>query len=293
MCFYLDAQDSEGNNVWLEWSKKNPKLAAVLWPAVAKVCRQELYLFVPELLALASSEASLERLGGALNTKLTERYCELATAHQRLKRHETAVELFSEGLRCTPASIPALKGRAASLQATGKVQEAATDLAEVARLQGLSGVEPRSRDAMKLIYLDNNSTTPLLPEVIDAMRECHSRNWANPASQHQLGRRARQALEDAREGIAEILGASRIGSSGDQLVFTSGGTEANNLALFGITNGACDRLLVSSVEHPSVLRPAEELARLGTPVVRLSVDRAGRVQLPMPCGKRSLRERGW
>jgi len=142
LCFYLDAQDSDRHHVWLEWSKKNPKLAAVLWPAVAKVCREELYLFVPELLGLASSAASLESLGEVLNKTLTDRYCELATAHQRLKRHETAIELFSEALRCTPASIPALKGRAASLQATGKTQEAASDLAEVARLQKLSAADP-------------------------------------------------------------------------------------------------------------------------------------------------------
>jgi len=137
LCCYLDAQDSEGNYVWLEWSQKNPKLAAVLWPAVAMVCRQELYLFVPELFASASSEASLERLGVALNTALTQRYCELANAHQQLRRHDTAVEFFSEALRCTPASIPALKGRATSLQAAGKAPEAAADLAEATRLEKL------------------------------------------------------------------------------------------------------------------------------------------------------------
>ena len=84
------------------------------------------------------------------------------------------------------------------------------------------------------IYLDHNSTTPPLPEVLTAMAECQQSVYANPESQHQLGRRARQVLEEAREGIARLLGAELGGRKPDRLIFTSGGTEANNLALFGL-----------------------------------------------------------
>src|SRR5713101_3080335 len=82
---------------------------------------------------------------------------------------------------------------------------------------------------MDLIYLDNNATTPMLPAVLDAMRPYMTDFYGNPASAHQAGRRGRQALEDAREQIAAILDAYP-----DEVVFTSGGTEANNLALFGL-----------------------------------------------------------
>jgi cysteine desulfurase len=82
---------------------------------------------------------------------------------------------------------------------------------------------------MDLIYLDNNATTPMLPAVLDAMRPYLTDSYGNPASAHQAGRRGRQALEDAREQIAAIMGAYP-----DEVVFTSGGTEANNLALFGL-----------------------------------------------------------
>ena len=81
------------------------------------------------------------------------------------------------------------------------------------------------------IYLDHNSTTPPLPEVLTAMAECQQSVYANPESQHQLGRRARQVLEEAREGIARLSGAELGGRKPDRLIFTSGGTEANNLAL--------------------------------------------------------------
>ena len=74
---------------------------------------------------------------------------------------------------------------------------------------------------MSSIYLDHNATTPLLPEVADAMAECQRTAFANPESQHQLGRRARRVLEDAREGIAMTLGADLAGPTPDRLIFTS------------------------------------------------------------------------
>src|SRR6187401_495164 len=86
------------------------------------------------------------------------------------------------------------------------------------------------------IYLDHNSTTPIDPRVVEAMVRAWTDCGANPASQHSFGRQARRMLEDAREGIAELLGAKTGGMDADQVIFTSGGTEANNLALFGLAN---------------------------------------------------------
>jgi cysteine desulfurase len=87
---------------------------------------------------------------------------------------------------------------------------------------------------MESIYLDHNATTPIHPGVVQAMDRCHAEGYANPASQHRLGQRARKVLEDARERIAEILGADPTGAQPDRLIFTSSATEANNLAVLGI-----------------------------------------------------------
>src|SRR3954465_4361103 len=82
----------------------------------------------------------------------------------------------------------------------------------------------------ELIYLDHNATTPVFPEVIEAIRACWSEPYLNPASQHEFGRRARRKLEDARDRIGELLGAGPR----DHVIFTSGGTESNNLAIRGL-----------------------------------------------------------
>jgi cysteine desulfurase len=129
------------------------------------------------------------------------------------------------------------------------------------------------------IYLDHNATAPILPEVADAVREAALRYHGNPASQHDAGRQARRALEQARARIAEILGARTTGMDADQLVFTSGGTESNNLAIHGLlgqtvatlrvggmnppahrASSTPSRLLISAIEHPSITRTAESLA---------------------------------
>src|SRR5437660_4458166 len=96
------------------------------------------------------------------------------------------------------------------------------------------------------IYLDNNATTPLLPAVWDAMRPYLTDVYGNPASAHGAGRRARQALEDARERIA-----TRLGAHPDEVIFTSGATEANNLALFGLCGAPPGHVLPGPVQHPS------------------------------------------
>lgn len=135
------------------------------------------------------------------------------------------------------------------------------------------------------IYLDHNSTTPLLPEVAAAMAECHAAGYANPASQHQAGRRARQRLEQAREDVARILRASLEGRTPDRVIFTSGGTEANNLAVLGLAKVAEElhapphEAIISSIEHSSILGPAEHLQRRGWRIHRLNVNEQGIVQL--------------
>lgn len=111
------------------------------------------------------------------------------------------------------------------------------------------------------IYLDANATTPQAPAVTQAMIECYEQFGANPASQHRPGHQARRRLEDAREAIAEMLGAQIGGPQADQLIFTSGGTEANNLAIFGLSGPPGSRTIVSSIEHPCVAGAAQQLSR--------------------------------
>ncbi len=123
---------------------------------------------------------------------------------------------------------------------------------------------------MNYIYLDNNATTAMVPAVWEAMRPFLTDIYGNPASAHRAGRRARQALEDAREQLAALLDAFP-----DEVVFTSGATEANNLALFGLSGDAPAHILVSPIEHPSVAEPIQQLAGSGFRVGRLPVDAAG------------------
>ncbi len=129
---------------------------------------------------------------------------------------------------------------------------------------------------MDCIYLDNNATTPLLPEVWQAMYPYFSEAFANPASAHSAGRKARRALEDAREAVAAHLGAHP-----DELVFTSGATEANNLALLGLCGHAPGHLLASPLEHPSVAEPLRHLTENGFTFNALSVDAEGIVDVKL------------
>lgn len=128
---------------------------------------------------------------------------------------------------------------------------------------------------MDSIYLDNNATTPLLPAVWESMRPYLTETFGNPASAHAAGRRARRALEDARESIAGHLGADA-----EEVVFTSGATEANNLALFGLCDEAPGHLLASPIEHPSVAEPMRQLSEGGFALDHLPVDRHGLIHPP-------------
>ena len=132
---------------------------------------------------------------------------------------------------------------------------------------------------MSAIYLDHNATTPLADHVAEAMLACQRAGLANPSSQHAAGRRARALVEECRESIARILGARTSGPRPDRLLFTSGGTEANNLAIFGLAALRQGPLAASAVEHPSVHGPATQLARQGRPLLTIAVDASGQIRL--------------
>jgi cysteine desulfurase len=132
------------------------------------------------------------------------------------------------------------------------------------------------------IYLDHNATAPLFPEVADAIREAALRYPGNPSSQHRWGRAARQALEEARDALAEMLGA-KVGE--DRILFTSGGTEANNLALFGLAASQQPaaqpgRAIISPMEHSSVAAAAERLRLRGWRVDRPHISTQGVASVP-------------
>lgn len=122
------------------------------------------------------------------------------------------------------------------------------------------------------IYLDHNATTPLRDEVVDAMARALRDDFGNPSSAHAEGARAKQALEGARERVAALVHAHA-----GEIVFTSGATEANHVAIHGVAGAAGDRraLVTSAVEHPSVEEPVESLRSAGWDVARIRVDRAG------------------
>ena len=130
------------------------------------------------------------------------------------------------------------------------------------------------------IYLDHNATTPLLPAVVEAMRAVHERPLLNPASQHEFGRQARRVLEDARERIGQLVGADMSGRNADRVIFTSGGTEANNLAIRGLLGDQpAGHLIISAIEHPSVTSVADHVARQGWQMDILGVDGRGVIRV--------------
>jgi len=125
-----------------------------------------------------------------------------------------------------------------------------------------------------MIYLDNNATTQPLPEVIEAMRACLHDAYANPSSVHQFGQTVRHKVECAREKVAQLLAASP-----KEIIFTSGGTESINLAIRGglRIHPHRRRFVTTAVEHPAVLRVAEQLAAEGYSVDYVGVDHEGRI----------------
>ncbi len=125
----------------------------------------------------------------------------------------------------------------------------------------------------KPIYLDHNATTPLMPEVVEAMLPYLKEHFGNPSSGHLYGQRARKAVERARQQVATLIACQP-----EEIVFTSGGTEANNLAIRGVAGSSPRRGIVTSVvEHPATAQPCTYLERHGWEVVRVPVDAHARV----------------
>jgi cysteine desulfurase len=127
-----------------------------------------------------------------------------------------------------------------------------------------------------MIYLDNNATTRVAPEVFDAMLPFLTEEWGNPSSSHALGRAARAAVEDARAQVADFLGAAA-----DEIVFTSGGSESNNWSIGGFLEQNPDKrhIITTAVEHEAVRHLCDHLAELGCEVIWLPVDRNGELDL--------------
>jgi cysteine desulfurase len=131
--------------------------------------------------------------------------------------------------------------------------------------------------AMKRIYLDHNATTPVAPEVLAAMLPYFSEEYGNASSIHTFGQRARGAVEQARISVAALLGARAA-----EVTFSSGGTESNNHAIFGVVAAAPEaapdhakHVITSAIEHSAVLDPCKTLAKRGVAITILPVDREG------------------
>jgi len=122
---------------------------------------------------------------------------------------------------------------------------------------------------MHRVYLDNNATTPVLPEVFDAMRPFFTERFGNASSIHRHGQETRAAVEYARESVARLLGCTPA-----EIVFTSGGTESDNLAIAGsVAQG--DHVITSSIEHHAVLHACKHLEKIGCEVTVLPADGRG------------------
>ncbi|PYI78761.1 MAG: cysteine desulfurase NifS [Verrucomicrobia bacterium] len=128
----------------------------------------------------------------------------------------------------------------------------------------------------KIIYLDNNATTPIDPAVLEAMRPFLEEYFANPSSGYQFATRVRNAVEQAREQVAALLGCEP-----GEIVFTSCGTESNNTAFHSAleTRPECKHVVTTAVEHSAVRKPAQELEQHGYKVTVIGVDNSGRLSL--------------
>ena len=122
---------------------------------------------------------------------------------------------------------------------------------------------------MRRVYLDNSATTPVLPEVFEAMRPYFGEHFGNASSIHHHGQETRAAVEHARESVAKLLGCRSA-----EVVFTSGGTEADNLAIFGVVKPG-DHVITSTVEHHAVMNACKHLESEGCDVTYLTVDGRG------------------
>ncbi len=126
-----------------------------------------------------------------------------------------------------------------------------------------------------MIYLDNNATTRIAPEVLASMRPFLEDNYGNPSSVHQAGQEARHAVEEARYQVSEFIGCRPA-----EVIFTSGDTEADNAAILGVLAGRTKKTIItSSVEHSAVRAPIDYLVQHGYRVITIGVDRLGQLNM--------------
>ncbi|WNS74406.1 cysteine desulfurase family protein [Bacillus sp. DTU_2020_1000418_1_SI_GHA_SEK_038] len=130
---------------------------------------------------------------------------------------------------------------------------------------------------MERIYVDHAATSPMHPKVIDKMMEVMNAEFGNPSSIHSFGRGARHIIDEARTKIAKSIGAQA-----NELIFTSGGTEADNHAIFGVANSYQHKgkhIITTQIEHHAVLHTCEQLEKRGFEITYLPVDQEGRISL--------------
>src|SRR5215469_9954669 len=130
---------------------------------------------------------------------------------------------------------------------------------------------PASASKPNRVYLDHNATTPVEPQVLDAMLPFFAGEYGNASSIHSFGQKARAAVEIAREQVAALIGARP-----QEIVFTSGGTESDNHAIFGIVQAATalqKHVITTAIEHEAVLNACQALEKSGVAVTYLAVDR--------------------
>lgn len=130
---------------------------------------------------------------------------------------------------------------------------------------------------MKRIYFDHNATTPLHPEIAKYMASLVEEYWGNPSTVYSIGRDARRLMDEARERIARIIGCLK-----EEVIFTSGGTESNNLAIIGVARAnrkKGNHIITTQIEHPSVLKACKALQKEGFEITYLPVDEYGVVRL--------------
>ncbi|UOF89631.1 cysteine desulfurase [Fodinisporobacter ferrooxydans] len=128
---------------------------------------------------------------------------------------------------------------------------------------------------MQRIYLDYNASTPIAPEVAEAMKPFLTDYYGNPSTSHWAGKPARQAFEKARQQVANLLGCEP-----DEIIFTSGGSESNNHALKGVFFALKEKgshIITTQIEHPAIINPCKFLEKLGAKVTYVGVDRYGQV----------------
>src|SRR5580658_10406420 len=127
------------------------------------------------------------------------------------------------------------------------------------------------RFSMRRVYLDSNASTPVLPEVFEAMRPYFNQSFGNASSIHHYGQQTRAAVERARDSVAKLMGCRAA-----EVVFTCGGTEGDNLALFGIMEPG-DHVISSAIEHSAIMKSCGRLLETGCQVTQVPVDGRGLV----------------